>query len=257
MTSVRVLITLLLTAATLFAGPIKLFLKDGTYHLVREYQVQGDRVHYYSIERNDWEDVPVALTDLGKTESERTSRNNESRKEAQQADEEEKFERAQRKELASIPMNSGAYYKEGDQMRSLAIADYKVVTDKKRSVLKVLSPIPIIPGHATVQIQGEHSKFLIHEDRPEFYIRLEKEERFGIIKLASKKSVRIVENISVVPVSKENVEEQNQIATFEQQMSEGLFKIWPERTLEPGEYALVEYTEGEVELMVWDFADSK
>ena len=36
----------------------KLFLTDGTFQIVREYQREGDRVRYYSVERSDWE-APV------------------------------------------------------------------------------------------------------------------------------------------------------------------------------------------------------
>ena len=65
----------LLFLATLFALCIeaanyKLFLKDGDFQLVREYQVDGDRVRYYSVERSDWEEMPVSLIDLKRTEAE-------------------------------------------------------------------------------------------------------------------------------------------------------------------------------------------
>jgi hypothetical protein len=32
-----------------------------------------------------------------------------------------------------------------------------------------------------------------------------------------------------------------------------LFKIWPEKDLEPGEYALIEHTDAKLSLQVWDF----
>jgi len=107
-------------------------------------------------------------------------------------------------------------------------------------------------------IQEEHSKFKVSESRPSFYLRLAKEERFGIIRLTSKKNARVVENVAIVPVSKESVEERKQIDTFQQQLGNGLYKIWPEKTLEPGEYALVEYSDtgdkSDIELLIWDFA---
>jgi hypothetical protein len=37
-------------------------------------------------------------------------------------------------------------------------------------------------------------------------------------------------------------------------MAEGLYKIWPTKPLEPGEYAVMEYTDGKVNIQVWDFA---
>ena len=47
----------------------KLILKDGSFHLVREYQVQGDRVRYYSTERSQWEEIPAALVDWDATKN--------------------------------------------------------------------------------------------------------------------------------------------------------------------------------------------
>jgi len=45
---------LLLVAAAAFAATARLYLKDGTYQIVREYKVEGDRVRYYSSERGEW-----------------------------------------------------------------------------------------------------------------------------------------------------------------------------------------------------------
>jgi hypothetical protein len=35
---------------------------------------------------------------------------------------------------------------------------------------------------------------------------------------------------------------------------DGLYKIWPKQPLAPGEYAVVEFTEGKLNVQVWDFA---
>ncbi|HEY1212827.1 MAG TPA: hypothetical protein VGE93_04255 [Bryobacteraceae bacterium] len=251
----RVLVLLLAAAVLLFGETTKLYLKDGGYHIVREYHVEGDRVRFYSTERGQWEEMPLSLVDINKTETEHKRLQEETQKEAREIDEEEKAERALRHEIESIPMNSGAYYKgNGAAIKELPAAEYQVVTNKTRKALTYLSPIPIIPGKATVVIKGDHSAFTIHEPRPEFYLRLAKEERFGIIQLTPKKNARLVENISILPVANENYEERKQMPTFEQQMQDNLYKVWPEKPLTPGEYALVEYAEGEVDLLIWDFA---
>ncbi len=254
----RVVLLFLLSAVLLFGETFKLYLKEGGYHLVREYQVAGDRVRYYSTERGDWEEIPAELVDLQKTERERKARDEQASNEAREENEEAQALREQRREVASIPMDVGAYYKQGDQVKALKLADYQVITDKKRKAIQVLSPIPLIPGKATVVIQGDHSKFSVNEDRPAFYMRLAKEERFGIIKLASKKKLRVVENISIIPVAKQAVEDRKQMDTFQQELDSGLYKVWPEKPLTSGEYAVVEFSDtgeaDDIELLVWDFA---
>ena len=81
----------------------------------------------------------------------------------------------------------------GDGIRTLKAADSEVHTNKGRNVLKVLSPIPLISGKATLEIKGEHSQTKVTSDRPEFYISLSAEERFGIIRIRPGKAVRILD----------------------------------------------------------------
>ena len=70
----RAIIALFVLTLAAFAANIKLYLKDGGFHLVREYQVQTDRVRYYSVERSQWEEMPLDLVDLMRTESELAER---------------------------------------------------------------------------------------------------------------------------------------------------------------------------------------
>ncbi|MBV9761871.1 MAG: hypothetical protein JO340_15020 [Acidobacteriaceae bacterium] len=255
---VRAVLLLLLTAAMLWGDTFKLYLRDGDFHLVREYKVEGDRVRYYSTERGEWEEIPAALVDLEKTDREHRAVSEEAAKEAKEQDEEDKAEREQRREIASIPADPGAYYMVGDAIKALSMADYQVITSKKRKALQVLSPLPLVPGKASVVIKGERSKFVVNEDRPDFFLRLAKQERFGIISLTPKKDVRVVESISIIPASKQNIEERKQMEAFQQELDAGVFRVWPEKPLIPGEYALVEYSDdqenGEVDLLVWDFS---
>ena len=54
-------------AVPAFGANGRLYMKDGDYQIVREYQVLADRVRYFSTERGDWEEIPIELVDLERT----------------------------------------------------------------------------------------------------------------------------------------------------------------------------------------------
>ena len=133
-------------------------------------------------------------------------------------------------------------------------AESTVHTNKGRSVLKKLSPVPIITGKGTLELQGANSLNVFKDPEQEFYIQLSEPERFGIAKLTTKGAVRIVENLTWMPVVNEVVEEPTMVDILRKQLADGLYKIWPKEKLPPGEYAVVEFTESKLNMQVWDFA---
>ena len=245
---------LLLTAFCLLsAANIKLFLKDGTYQLAREYKVEGDRLSYFSVDRGEWEEIPVSLVDLEKTQALIKQREEETREEAVSIKEEEKALKEAAREVRRVPKEEGVYLIDGDKVTPVKVGESKIVTNKRRSILKVLSPIPMVTGKATVELDGPHSTTGTANREPEFYIRLSADERFGIIRMGEHKGNRVVEKLTIIPVTKETAEEPDLVETFRKQVGDQVYKIWPAKPLEPGEYAVVEYTEGKVNMQVWDF----
>jgi hypothetical protein len=250
----RTAVLLLLTVVALGATE-RLYLKDGTYQLTREYQVLQDRVRYYSTERGEWEEIPLELVDLDRSKKEAAERQTQLETDAKAQAEEDAAVSAARQQVEHIPTENGAYYIQGEQLQAVKIAESKIVNNKKRSVLKMLSPIPLVPGKATVELDGEHAALRAMGDRPEFYFRLSDYEQFGIVKLAPKKGVRVVENLSILSVQgQRDVDEQQEIVpTFKKQEADLLYRIWPEKALEPGEYALIQFTPGKINPQIWDF----
>src|SRR5215471_415921 len=99
------------------AGNTKLYLRDGTYHIVSEYKVQSDRVRFYSVERSDWEEIPLELVDLKRTEAEAAERKAELDKDSKAISEEEKAQRDMKKEVSRIPQDPGVYWLDGNQTK--------------------------------------------------------------------------------------------------------------------------------------------
>lgn len=250
----RVLAAFFLFCGALCAVTIKLYLADGTHQLVREYEVKQDRVRYFSAERLEWEEIPLDLVDLKKTKAEQNEREERLRTEAQATDAEEKAIRAARRESERVPQEPGVYWINGEQLTMVQQAEPKVVNNKRRQILKVISPIPVVSGKSTVELDGETAPLAIAQDRPEFYMRLAADERFTIVKASLKKGVRVVQTWNLIPVSKELIQEHEEVEIFRHQVGDGLYKIWPQQPVAPGEYAVIEYTEGKPNTRVWDFS---
>jgi hypothetical protein len=249
----RFLAALVLLVLPALAANLKLYMKDGSYHIIREYAVAGDRVRFYSVERSQWEEIPSELVDLKRTTAEATARKAAVEQEAKALSEEDKAERAKADELARVPQDKGVYQIFGKELRIFKPAETSVRTSKGRSILKAVAPIPVVSGKGTLEVDREHAANFVDNDRPEFYIVLSADQRFGIVRLTPRKGVRIVEKLTFVPVTKEVIEEPEQIEVFRQQLADDAYKIWPTKPLEPGEYAVVEYTEGKMNMQVWDF----
>jgi len=248
-----------LLIAVLFLGlpvlaAVKLYMKDGSYQVVREYRIEGDRLKYYSTERSEWEEMPADLADLKRTEADVAARARTIEKQTQQLQDEADALKEERREIRMIPTDPGVYMLENGQLRVFKIAEASVHDNKRRTVLKHLSPIPVVSGKSTLEIPFERSVNPVTDQRPEFFLQQSLEDSIGIVKLTAAKGVRVVENITVLPVSNEILEERQTVETFTKQLTQsGLYKIWPQEPLAKGEYAVVEYNEGKIDIRVWDF----
>ncbi len=240
-------------ALTLSAANFKLYFKDGSDQLVREYKIEGDRVNYYSIDREDWEEVPLSIVDLDKTKAEIKQRADDVRADAAAQEAEDKAERAARKEVQSVPPEPGVYLIEEDQkLVPMKVGESKLVSGKGRTLLKAITRVPLAEK-ATLELDGPHAKQGTANRTPQFYFRLSEDERFGIVRMGDHKGNRVVEKLTIQPVINEPTQEPDLVEIFRQQVADGLFKIWPQKPLEPGEYAVVEYTEDKINMQVWDF----
>lgn len=170
----------------------RLILKDGTYQIVRKYEVVGDRVRYISVERGgDWEELPVDLVDWDATrkwERDHTVRPDEdvspAMKEAETIDKEEASEREElkssRPEVAKgleLPDEDGVFvldtYQGTPELVELLPSELtaNVKTKKGLSTLN-----PLAGSKAALELEGGHAKVHLHVNDPVIYLSLNVED---------------------------------------------------------------------------------
>ena len=245
----------------------KLMLKDGTFQLVREYKVEGDRVRYYSLDRSQWEEIPTALVDWDQTKKVEEEQTQHDSALVSKVHTQEEARRAVPLDIdASLEAAPGVFLPPGE---GLFLFDNKAVlqvppeepiykTDKKRQIEKVLAPIPIVSSRQFVLLKGEHAKLRIKTGQPEFYMRSKQESdpdlqlvpariRDGNRQVARLDELFKMQQATVQPLLLQRWE-----------IAKGVYRFTIGQTLKPGEYALVQLIPGKTELDqfsidVWDF----
>jgi hypothetical protein len=273
----------------------RLILKDGSYQIVTKFELQGDRVHYYSAERGEWEDIPDSLIDWNATnQDERDRAAGKKSPQALALDKELEEERQEQESISPhvaeglrLPPEGGVYaldtYLSEPQLLPLDQSTGEVNKQRKKNVFRAAIN-PVSGAKQTIELAGPSSKIQIHASLPAIYINLEPVnqedarsaasqssepgkkskddkkpgahlawDRFRIVRVQPKGDHRIVGQIKTAVYGK-TTQEQDTVASTDEQLGEGWIKITPKAPLEPGEYALAEMlgTEG-MNSYVWDF----
>ena len=167
----------------------RLILKDGSYQLVREYQIVGDRVRYKSIERNgDWEELPASLVDWDATKKWELNHGNEEEegsspamKEAEELDKEEAAERLEERQRRpeivkglELPDEDGVFafdtFRGTPELVELVPSDVAINTKSKKGVSFIN---PLAGAKADLELPGQKAKVHLHVNDPAFYLSLE------------------------------------------------------------------------------------
>jgi hypothetical protein len=241
----------------------KLILNDGTFLLVREYQIQGERLRYYSVERSQWEEIPASFVNweaTKKAESDDAARDQALVEKIQAR---EAVEHAQPIEIdASIeavpgvflPPGEGVYVLDGKAVLPLEQAEAGMKRSKGRLLEQVLVPIPVVPSRQNVTLKGAHAKFRITNRQVEFFMRTAdaQEPKMDLIRASVHGDSRLIENLDTYFTSRSEKRKSVSLQTW--QVAKGVYRFTLGQPLEPGEYALAEIVEGEgLNLLVWDF----
>jgi hypothetical protein len=174
----------------------RLILKDGTYQLVTKYEIKGDRVHYYSTEREEWEDLPNSLVDWPATDNyEKQRASMAASPEAVQLDkeaaEEEEREEKPLPQVAPglrLPEDSGVFLLEtfqgGPQLVELHQSEGDVGRGSKGSSLRA-AIIPMAGVKENIALEGAHAGVQSHVAVPTLYISAdssnESSEQIGLV----------------------------------------------------------------------------
>ena len=261
--AVVALAVLMLTPLPLQAAAgIKLFLKDGSYELVKSYEVKGDRVRYYSLDRSDWEEIPKSLVDFAATQRVEAEEKVKQAKQLKAAEELEnqRFEIPtnsgyQIKPGVRLPGDGGVYAFDGARVIHLIQDPAKVVTDKKRIALIMVMPGPLLKKQAFVVLPGPKAAVRITVADPVFYVQDSDNwaEHAQLLPLIQKKDSRLVEKIqSGIGLGKSG-EKRTDLPLERKQLAASVYELKPLQPLESGEYALGEMLDQKLNIAVWDF----
>ena len=249
----------ILLGVTAFAGDQKLILTDGTDQRIRSYEIQGDRVRFYSLERSEMEEIPVSLVDWKATEEANRAKPPEPDLEPEDkiAPKPKQFEVAPG---VALPESEGVYIYDGSSLLRIEQTQATIQNDTKRRVIGAIAPI--IKGRAYVQLPGAAAKISATGPRPIFYLQLSQPSSRGyaIVRMKLKDGMRVAGEIAISPLTQNQTESQDRVPAGSEKLlvgsdsSAALIRLTPQQPLSPGEYAVVEYVEkGELNLFVWDF----
>lgn len=250
----------------------RLILKDGSYQSVAKYELQGDRVHYLSAERYEWEDIPSSLIDWDATKKYNEALSAGKLRTHVLETPEEKD--AREKEEANsptiapgmnLPGTGGVFlfdeFHGKPELAEIVQNGSEPSKDaKKQSVLR--SAINPLANKQGFEIKGEHAQIQSHTPRPTIYIDIDEgpidttalNDRFRLVRLAVKKDTRLVGTAKVSMGGKVSQQAAFLPAKVEKIGTGEWIKLVPAQDLAQGEYAVVEMlTPEEMNLYVWDF----
>jgi hypothetical protein len=243
----------------------KLYLKDGSVQVVREYTRAGETVHYYSLQESQWEEIPATLVDWDatkKAEDEQAAKEKEFA--ARVATQEKNRDAIPQLDIDAslevapgifLPQDEGMFALAGTKVVQLAETKTEIKIDKGRMVEKVLSPVPIVSGRQRVVMKGKHSPIRLPSGELQFYYRINLEDAEPTVELLRAYpdgDMRRVEWI-ISPVGAPPTESRESISVLKWAVAKGVLRFTVSQPIEPGEYALAIVLHDGLNIFVWDF----
>jgi len=161
----------------------RLILKDGSYQLVTKYEVKGDRVRYFSSEREEWEELPNSLVDWTATEqymkdSAKLATSPEAAEIDKEAANDREAEDTPLPQVAPglrIPEDSGVFlfdsFQGEPQLDEIQQTSGDVNRNTKSNIFHAAIN-PIAGLRQNIEIEGAHAKVQSHVGVPSLYLNL-------------------------------------------------------------------------------------
>jgi len=241
----------------------KLCLKDGTYQLVSGYEVHGDRVRYYSLERGDWEEIPVSLVDWEATKRAQKEEEAAQKKELEEGHEiaEQRFEKPPENgfEIAPgvhLPQDEGVFAYDGTRVIRLIQSTPEVVTDKRRAAFAMAVPGHLLKGKVILELPGPRAAVRLQQALPTFYVQLPggAGAKLDLVPVKVVKESRVVEKVAASRAGVGKPSDAPAAVELQRtQLAPGLYSLKPLHPLDPGEYALGDMAQLDSNLVLWPF----
>lgn len=158
----------------------RLILKDGSYQAATKWEVKGDRVRYYSAERNEWEEMPYSLVDWDATKKYNQARESGAPppEVQQQVDKEleadtQEAPTPQAAPGLNLPDFEGVFVLDAYQSQPQLLEMQQTAGDLNKNLKRNILTATINPlsaGKQIIELKGEHAAIQVHTTQPTFFI---------------------------------------------------------------------------------------
>ncbi|PYV13072.1 MAG: hypothetical protein DMG07_15545, partial [Acidobacteria bacterium] len=197
----------------------RLVLKDGSYELVGNYEIKGDRVRYLSSERHEWEEVPYSLVDWPATEKYAQESASEGQSRLGQLGAREAEARA-REEAQSpmilpgirLPDLGGVFlldrFRSKPELSPLHQNGAEINRNRAGNILRAVIN-PVASSKQAIELKGPHARVQAHVTDPSIYVAIDSDDaatsytpetaqdHFRLVRCEEKKGNRIVGALNV------------------------------------------------------------
>jgi hypothetical protein len=161
-------------------NPQRLILKDGSFQTVTKYEVQGQRVRYYSAERYSWEELPSDMVDWPATDKFNKDRDAIRTQEVLKAAAPTVADEPEPAMVAPglyLPDGGGVFlmdtYQTHPELVELTQSGGELNKHMGKNILRAAINPLALSSKQTIELKGDRSKTQSHVPQPSIYVSVE------------------------------------------------------------------------------------